>query len=73
METVELNEDSSAVHIRAELERLTRRVPPAYQNWGVVRTREYKKVAKDVTDSLKGGLMKQHLLWAKLKLLRTFW
>lgn len=52
---------------------LIRRVPAAYQGWGVQRTQEYKKAAGAVSAHLRLKQPVRHLLLRDIKALKVFY
>ncbi len=50
---------------------LTRTVPPSFQNWDVMKAREFKKAVAKANSSAEGG--KEHIMRPALKVLRGFW
>ena len=52
---------------------MIRRVPAAYQNWGVQRVREFKRAANMVYAHLRLKQPQRHLLLRDLKALKVFY
>lgn len=66
-----LIDEMTVPELRKEVEARVRRVPAAFQNWGVERVRQFKDAVLRAQKHAAGG--KEHLLRPSVKLLRTFW
>lgn len=64
-------EEMGFAELKQGIESLSVRVPPSFQNWDVMKSRDFKKAVAKARASAEGG--KEHIMRTALKVLRGFW